>query len=127
MRDLMHGRDSENMDMFQLFIYFCLQHIKSKIDSEYERQHVSISNFLFVHDESYIILLMMNSGKEIKMMARQERIPRGDRKTSFSNCIVDERDVGSDNSANANGVNGMNSESVSSIGTNSIVGVVERR
>ena len=32
MRDLMHIRDSENMDMFWSFVHFCLQHTKSKID-----------------------------------------------------------------------------------------------
>ena len=122
MIDLMQIRDSENMDMFRSFVHFGLQHIKSKIDWQYERQDVTISNFFSVYDESFVILLMMNSWKEFEMMARGERIPRGDRKTLFTNCIVDEIDEISDSSTNGSRGIGTNSVSVSSAGTSSVVG-----
>ena len=60
-------------------------------------------------------------------MTRGERIPRGDRKTLFTNCIMDERDVGSDNSTNGNRVNGMKSVSISSIRTDSVVGCSRKK
>ena len=122
MRDLVHIRDSENMDMFRSFVHLCLQHTKSKIDWQYERQDVTISNFFSVYDESFVILLMMNSWKEFEMMARGERIPRGDRQTLFTNCIVDEIDEISDSSTNGSRGIGTNSVSVSSAGTSSVVG-----
>ena len=112
MIDLMQIRDSENMDMFRSFVHFGLQHIKSKIDWQYERQDVTISNFFSVYDESFIILLMMNSWKEFEMMARGERIPRGDRKTLFTNCIVDETDISSDSSTNGNRGAGTNHDTI---------------
>ena len=70
----------------------------------------------------------MNSWKEFEIMTRGERIPRGDRKTLFTNCITDERDItSSDNSTNGNRVDGMNSVSISSIGTDSVVGCSRKK
>lgn len=118
----MNIRDPENLDMFRSFIHFCLQHIRSKIDWQYERQDVTISNFFSVYDESFVILLMMNSWKEFEMMARGERIRRGDRQTLFTNCIVDELNNCSDGNSNGTRGTGTNSESVSTIETTSIRG-----
>ena len=126
--DLMNIRDSENMDMFRSFVRFGLQNIKSKIDWQYERQDVSISTFFSVYDESFIILLMMNSWKEFEMIAKGEKIQRGDRKTLFTNCNTDEKNINSVESNRNNRLDGMNSVSAeSSIGNDMVSGASRKK
>ena len=97
--DLMKIREMENTDMFRTFVHFCLQHTRSKIDWQYERQDVRISNFFSVFDEAFIILLMMNSWDEFELVAKGENIPRGNRKTLFTNCSVDSLESSSNGSS----------------------------
>ena len=59
-------RDMENTD---------IQHRKSKLGWHYERSHVTISN-----DESFAVLLLMNSWEEFELTSKGERVPRGERK-----------------------------------------------
>lgn len=120
-RDLMKIRDMENTDMFRSFVNICLQHTKSKIDWQYERQEVMISNFFSVFDESFIILLMMNSWEEFELMAKGEKIPRGNRKTLFTNCNVEDNDTTSSNGSSIATRDSTSSISVSSVGTSSNV------